>query len=343
VAAFVLVWFAYPPKAVAALNWIGRAANHPLGPQSPGLANALYYPTVALPASAGSWLHVLYLALGFCFSLPYWRERALRVFVGLALLTFVPALWTTNHQMRYILPLLLALDVLAAFWIAVGFERVAALRQRATAAAVAVLVLVLLLGFAVPPERTDLVPAYAPPLDEMLAYFDKQAREVGPVLLLGAPDAGFGADHLFLDWHAIVEARLIPLNGSGVLYSPWTPERAVPVETLRRLGMPPAALDDLAQLQRRGAAPDPPGSSRALWIAIAGDALQPRTPDELRVQLEPTLGVYQPRRVVAVGDQSRVALYTPAFLEAALEGTGYTLVTTREFPEVKVTVLTFDR
>jgi 4-amino-4-deoxy-L-arabinose transferase-like glycosyltransferase len=312
---FALLWLSYPPKALAAVRWLGAAVNYRLGPQWPGVANALYYP-LALPDASGSWLVALYLVTGALFSLRYLERRALRFNVLVALLQLVPSLFSENHQMRLMLPLLLALAAPAGYWIVAGFELFTAQRSRLAGPVAVGVAAVLLLGFGAPTGRLDLDPVAPAPLDPLLAYVAAQARAASPVLLLVGPAGGRGGDYWLLDWHALAEARLIPINGSGVLYPPWSSARLAPVDALARLGAPPALVAELERLNARGVVPDPPGSGRALWLELSIDAPHPTTPAALREVLAPTLAAYQPRRIVALGHDARRALH-PDFVRGA--------------------------
>jgi hypothetical protein len=341
---FALVWCAYPPKALAVVDSLGAAVNAPLGPQLPGVANALYYP-LSLTVASGSLFAALYLLSGLLFSVRYLGRRALRFNVLVALLQLVPSLFSENHQMRLMLPLLLALAAPAGYWIVAGFELFAAQRPRLAGPAVVGVAAVLLIGFTTPTALLDLAPPAGAPLDPLLAYVDGQARATSPVLLLGGPSAGPGADGWFLDWHALAEARLIPLGGSGVLYPPWPGPRLAAddaLDALERMGAPPALVADLARLNARGAVPDPPGSGRAVWLELSAGAPHPESPAALREALAPTLAAYQPRRIVALGDMTHDARYTPAFVRVALEDAGYALAEQRVFGDLLVTVLVFD-
>lgn len=349
VALFVLIWFSYPPKLSGAWYWLRTAMAYELGPQQYGAA---YFALMLDPASGSSFV-ALYLVFGLLLSLAHLRERALRVPVLLAVLQFVPSLFSPNHLMRLMYPLLLALDILAAFWVTVGFERFARRSRRLSWVVAAGLALLLLLSLAVPTDRSprrDLqvdysgIDIYDAPLTGVLAYIDAQARAGGPVLLLGAPDTGIGLDQYMLDWHAVAEARFVPVYGSGILYSPWgSARRGSPADALRNLGAPPGLVAEIDRLNARGTRPDIPGTNRALWLPVPGDALAPATPANLRDLLGPTLAAYTPRRIIALGDGSRAAYYTPSFLGAALERAGYRRVAEREFAAEKVTVLTYER
>jgi hypothetical protein len=320
-----------------------------LGPQDYGAA---YFALMVDPASGSSFV-ALYLVFGLLLSLAHLRDRALRVPVLLAALQFVPSLFSPNHLMRLMYPLLLALDVLAAFWVTVGFERFARRSRRLSWAVAAGLTVLILLSLAVPADRSprrDLqvdysgIDIYDAPLTGVLAYIDAQARTAGPVLLLGAPDTGIGLDHYMLDWHAVAEGGFVPVDGSGILYPPWTSaRRGSPGETLRSLGAPPGLVAEIDRLSARGTRPAVPGTNRALWLPVPGDALAPATPANLRDLLGPTLAAYTPHRIIALGDGSRAAYYTPTFLGAALERAGYKRVAERAFAAEKVTVLTYER
>jgi 4-amino-4-deoxy-L-arabinose transferase-like glycosyltransferase len=230
VALFVLIWFSYPPKALGAWYWLRTATAYVLGPQQYGAA---YFALMLDPASGSSFV-ALYLVFGLLLSLAHLRERVLRVPVLLAGLQFVPSLFSPNHLMRLMYPLLLALDVLAAYWVTAGFERFARRSRRLSWVVAAGLAALLLLSLAVPADRSprrDLqvdysgIDVYDAPLTGVLAYIDAQARTGGPVLLLGAPDTGIGLDQYMLDWHAVAEGGFVPVDGSGVLYPPWSSAR----------------------------------------------------------------------------------------------------------------------
>jgi hypothetical protein len=328
IAAFALIWFAYPAKLAS--TWMALV-NEPWGDEETrGLAGLLFYPR-AIADYVGSWWMSILLWAGLAMA---WKTRGrpgVRLLAVVATTQFVLGLLHHTKVERHIMPMLPAMFVLFGVGVAEVWARVRSVGSRAPAVAIA-LGSSLAILYAVALARSDLPTVRPYKTTAIMDYISALARDNAPSVVIGTIGASLQPPDL--DWHLVAAEALMPVTAAGYVVDP------------RQEARRPEALEHAGLFARlRAKAVEvlgirvPRSELRTFHAAPLGDD------DGAQIEplIERALEQGQPQAIIVTMGIGDAGGQPPGDLVMTLAQRGFTQAEVRDFPGAGTRVALFRR
>ena len=322
------IWFAYPPKIPAMVQWL---VGYPDGLDEPySVEGWLFYPRAVVWNSGSVWLFMFFVgALGWA----WWRRRSsgLLLLTALLVVQFGLGLVHQNKQARFLFPMLPAFFLIAGLAVD-GLWRWARSRGPRLLAAFATVLLIVQCGFLV---VTSLRPGPGDRPDPVSAAILDKLEDPRPSLVLGSMDMGYPSPPL-LDWKLITAGRMTaPYTGTATQVE----EGRRLVELTSRLPLPSGLRERLAATFT---AYDTPAPVRTLYAGLPLRASYGRLGREYDRFLTALIRDQGIERVIVV-NRTNARRYPTAQMVAPLEAAGFARVDEATFGALNTTVLVYTR
>lgn len=336
---FGLLWFSSAQRIRIATGYAFLLGVRRAGDLS--LAELLRVPA-SLGELAGSWFLMVLLLVAGGLATWRWRDRQQRVLVLLVVVQFLMVELSPNEQLRYQLrytfPILPPLGLLAGYWIVEVVRRGSSRYRWLPLAAGLLLALTFVVheGILV----RDIRPWDDVPTGAILDWIDGQIRRNGPTLILSANEV-IHPQPTLVDWHLVVESRLMDLAGADTVYpyGAWFANGVI--RRLSRIG-----LEDLGrQLAARSqqTREPAPGQTRTRYLELNSRPEGPKTSAELATWLKPHVEQDGLKNVIVLVAEEVERRYSANFYDTALTSLGFKVSSDNIFPEGSVRALAYRR